>query len=50
MAGNVPKSRGMFQYVFKHLMDSFKVGKVLKGMVEMAHLNFILMTSNDLHK
>ncbi|XP_023341361.1 NADH dehydrogenase [ubiquinone] 1 alpha subcomplex assembly factor 2 [Eurytemora carolleeae] len=27
MAGNVPKSRGMFQYVFKHLMDSFKVGK-----------------------
>ena len=29
MAGNVPKSRGMFQYVFKHFMDSFKVGKVI---------------------
>ena len=22
-----PKSRGMFQYVFKHFWDSFKVGK-----------------------
>ena len=27
MAG-APKSRGMFQYVFKHFWDSFKVGKV----------------------
>jgi len=27
MAGNAPKSRGMFQYVFKHFLDSFKTLK-----------------------
>ena len=40
-----PKSRGMLQYVFKHFMDSFKVGKRQKignlmGKVKNLHFIF----------
>ena len=38
-----PKSRGMLQYVFKHFMESFKVGKRQQLGNMMGRVRYIFM-------